>query len=350
MAPIAIYYWRLAQFITSNHCSVRQLNGYPLLTSTAMPQVQSTVPQPLSGAAFYVPRIVAALRELGGRAKTSVVRNMIVDQMIANGETIDETEVSGEPKYQNDMRFARLHLVNAGKLEPKPVSGHGFWQLTPAGWDMPLDSATAAAICGKSPSGPAVTVQLQEPTQDELPGVALGDLELRNVLLSLSDAGFERLCAAIMTANDAASIAVTGKAGDGGIDGTATFAVDSMALVSFRVAWQCKKYAPDNKVQPAEIREFRGALDHGYQHGIFFTTSTFTVKAEEEARRAGQVPIQLVDISRLIKLLKDKGLGVTPGLSMVDKQSYTVDYAYFEKFKAKGLSGWDGQSLFSAAL
>ena len=78
--------------------------------------------------------------------------------------------------------------------------------------------------------------------------------------------------------------------------------------------------------------------------------STFTVKAEEEARRAGQVPIQLVDISRLIKLLKDKGLGVTPGLSMVDKQAYTVDHAYFEKFKAKGLSGWDGQSLFGTAL
>jgi len=318
------------------------------MTSAASPSAPTAVPQPLSGAAYYVPRIVAVLRELGGRAKTSVIRTMIVDQMSANGEVIDESEVSGEPKYQNDMRFARLHLVNAGKLEPKTVAGHGHWQLTPAGWEMPLDNATAAAICGKS-LGSASTVQLQEPIQDELPGVALGDLELRNVLVSLSDAGFERLCAAIMTANNAESIAVTGKAGDGGIDGTATFAVDSLALVSFRVAWQCKKYAPGNKVQPAEIREFRGALDHGYQHGIFFTTSTFTVKAEEEARRAGQVPIQVVDISRLITLLKAKGLGVSPGLSMVDKQCYTIDHAYFEKFKAKGLTGWGGQTLFGAA-
>ena len=107
----------------------------------------------LTGAALYVPKIVAVLRELGGKAKTSIVRATIVDQMSANGEEIDETEVSGEPKYQNDMRFARLHLVNAGMLETKDVSGHGVWQLSPAGWDMPLDSATAAAICGKNATG-----------------------------------------------------------------------------------------------------------------------------------------------------------------------------------------------------
>lgn len=62
-----------------------------------------------------------------------------------------------------------------------------------------------------------------------------------------------------------------------GIDGTATFAVDSLALVSLRVAWQSKKYAPEHKIQPAAIREFRGAMDQGFQHRVFFTTSTFTV-------------------------------------------------------------------------
>lgn len=297
----------------------------------------------LTGAALYVPKIVAVLRELGGKAKTSIVRATIVDQMSANGEEIDETEVSGEPKYQNDMRFARLHLVNAGMLETKDVSGHGVWQLSPAGWEMPLDSATAAAICGKNATGHVLQAQLLEPVQDELPGVGLGDLELQNILLSLSDIGFERLCAAIMAANNAESIAVTGGANDGGIDGMATFAVDDLALVSFRIAWQCKKYNADHKVQPAEVREFRGALDHGFQHGVFFTTSTFTVKAEEEARRAGQIPIRLVDISRLIKLLKAKELGV----AQMDKDKYVVHHAYFEKFKSKGTTGWGTKTLFS---
>jgi len=145
---------------------------------------------------------------------------------------------------------------------------------------------------------------------------------------------------AAMAANNAESIAVNGKAGDGGIDGTATFSVDSLALVSFRVAWQCKKYSPDNKVQPAEIREFRGALDHGFQHGVFFTTSTFTVKAEEEARRAGQIPIRLVDISRLIALLKSKELGVSKG----DGATYKIHHAFFDKFKSTGTTGVSARS------
>lgn len=136
---------------------------------------------------------------------------------------------------------------------------------------------------------------------------------------------------------------LTGGANDGGIDGMATFAVDDLALVSFRIAWQCKKYNADHKVQPAEVREFRGALDHGFQHGVFFTTSRFTVKAEEEARRAGQIPIRLVDISRLIKLLKAKELGV----AQVDNDKYIVHHEYFEKFKSKGTTGWGTKTLFS---
>ncbi len=297
-----------------------------------------------SGAAYYLPKIVSVLRELGGVAKTKVIRSAIIDQMNANNELIDESEqAQGEPKYQTDMRFARMHLVNAGKLEPTEVSGRGIWQLTRTGWDMPLDSATAAAMCGKIPANAYTQAQLQEAIQDELPGVGLGDLEIRNVLLELSDAGFERLCAAIMTANDAEAITVTGKAGDGGIDGTATFSVDSLSLVSFRVAWQCKRYAPDNKVTPAEIREFRGALDRGFQHGVFFTTSTLTVSAEDEARRAGQIPIRIVDISGLIKMLKGKELGLTKQ----SDNSYLIDHAYFEKFKSTGITGWNTQTLFS---
>ena len=78
---------------------------------------------------------------------------------------------------------------------------------------------------------------------------------------------------------------------------------------------------------------------------MFFTTSTFTVKAEEEARRAGQIPIRLVDISRLIGLLKTKELGV----SAVDKNGYTIQHGYFEKFKSTGVAGWEGSSMFGHA-
>jgi restriction system protein len=283
-----------------------------------------------SGVAIYVPKVVWALRELGGKAKASSVRDMIVDQMSAAREPYDTEELAtGEAKFQNEIRWARMHLVNAGKLEPVDVSGRGVWQLTTAGWNMPLDAMTAAAICGKSTGPSNGKAETAPSVQDDLPGIEPGFGELQAILTNMQDAAFERLCAAIMMANDADNPTVTGKSNDHGIDGTAVFALDALKLITFRVAWQCKRYSPSNKVAPSEIRDFRGSLDQGIQHGIFFTTSTFTTEAELEARAAGKIPINLVNIDRLIYLLKTKGMGVA---TCVEKQ-VQIDVAFFEKFK-----------------
>lgn len=300
----------------------------------------------VGGAAFFVPRLVSALRDLGGKAKAKSVIDNIVDQLMEDHEVLDESEVSsGEAKYQNDIRWARFHLVNAGKLEPTEVSGRGVWQLTQDGWAMALDQATAAAICGK---GTAVEQQsnISSPLQDELPGIDQGDFALKNLLVQMPDDAFERLCAAIMVANNADETLVTGKSNDGGIDGTATYSVDELKLITFRVAWQCKRYATDNKVQPAAIREFRGALDQGFQHGIFFTTSSFTAEAVKEARRPGKAQITLVDIAGLIGLLKAKGLGVTS----VGNDIWKVDSAYFDKLKQASNPHSANKKLFSASV
>ena len=299
----------------------------------------------VGGAIFFVPRLVSALRDLGGKAKAKSVRDTIVDQLMEEHEVLDESEVAnGEAKYQNDIRWARFHLVNAGKLEPTGVSGHGVWQLTPDGWQMPLDQATAAAICGKGTTTGQQS-SIPSPLQDELPGIDQGDLALKNLLVQMPDDSFERLCAAIMVANNADETLVTGKTNDGGIDGTATYSVDELKLITFRVAWQCKRYGADNKVQPAAIREFRGALDHGFQQGIFFTTSSFTTEAVKEARRPGKVQVTLVDIAGLIGLLKSKALGVTP----LGNDLWKVDQAYFDKFKQAGTIHSANKKLFTAS-
>lgn len=303
----------------SRICALRQIT------------TMNTLQPPTYGAAFYVPKIVAALRELGGKAKARSVRDMIVDQMTMAGEDLDKAELAdGEPKYQNEIRWARMHLVNAGKIEPVGVSGRGIWQLTASGWDMSLDEATAASICGKD----LITLSTAKlsspaPIQDDLPGIVQGHAELQGILTQLSDKAFERLCAAVMVANDAENPTVTGKSNDHGVDGTAIFAVDALKLITFRVAWQCKRYAPDNKVSPSEIRDFRGALDQGIQHGVFFTTSSFTIEAEKEARAPGKIPINLVDIDRLVDLLTEKQMGVaTDG-----ENNLKIDQKFFEKFK-----------------
>jgi len=92
-----------------------------------------------------------------------------------------------------------------------------------------------------------------------------------------------------------------------------------------RVAWQCKRYA-DGKVPSKAVRDFRGALDHDTAHGIIFTTSLFTTDAEQEAKQPGKKPIKLVNLERLVELLWELKLGVTP------VTTHAVDTKFFEPY------------------
>ena len=66
-------------------------------------------------------------------------------------------------------------------------------------------------------------------------------------------------------------ITVTGKSGDGGIDGAATY---RLSLVSFPVYFQCKRYK--GTVTPGVVRDFRGAMAGRGEKGLLITTGAFT--------------------------------------------------------------------------
>ncbi|MCA1604391.1 MAG: restriction endonuclease, partial [Acidobacteria bacterium] len=51
-------------------------------------------------------------------------------------------------------------------------------------------------------------------------------------------------------------MSVTGRSGDGGIDGLGILQVSP--LVSFKVLFQCKRYV--GPVTPSQVRDFRGAM------------------------------------------------------------------------------------------
>lgn len=53
-------------------------------------------------------------------------------------------------------------------------------------------------------------------------------------------AGFERLSQRLLRESGFVQVAVTGRSGDGGIDGYGTLQVNP--LVSFKVLFQCKRY------------------------------------------------------------------------------------------------------------
>ncbi len=129
-----------------------------------------------------------------------------------------------------------------------------------------------------------------------------------------------------MTANGLDQIKVTGKSGDKGIDGMGLMYLDDAGLVSIRVARQRKRYTTGN-VGSMEVRNFRGSLDHKTDHGIIFTTSTFTPEAMKESVALGKIPIRLVPLDQLIAMLKNLKLGVGP------EPDHAVDASFFEQYR-----------------
>ena len=115
---------------------------------------------------------------------------------------------------------------------------------------------------------------------------------------------------------------VTGKSGDGGIDGLGVY---RLGLVSFPVFFQCKRYR--GSVGPSAVRDFRGAMAGRGDKGLLITTGTFTADAKKEATRDGAPPIDLIDGDRLCELLKRYDLGVRTTTRTVE--DVTIDAAFF---------------------
>jgi restriction system protein len=146
---------------------------------------------------------------------------------------------------------------------------------------------------------------------------------LMALLLALEPAAFERLCQRLLREFGFIKVEVTGKSGDGGIDGTGVLRVN---LLSFHVLFQCKRYS--GSVGASAVRDFRGAMVGRTDKGLIITTGTFTADARREATRDGAPAIDLVDGDALCDLLKDRRLGVT--VEMVEQ--VTVDEDAFAAF------------------
>ena len=116
---------------------------------------------------------------------------------------------------------------------------------------------------------------------------------------------------------------VTGRSGDGGIDGQGTIQVNR--LVSFKVLFQCKRFS--NAVTPAIVRDFRGAMQGRADKGIIMTTGGFTNEARKEASRDGVPPIELVDQNKMIDMFVELELGVKP------VKGFEVDESFFDEFR-----------------
>lgn len=129
---------------------------------------------------------------------------------------------------------------------------------------------------------------------------------LLECLFKMKPSGFERLCQKILERSGFIKVEVTGRSGDGGIDGIGILRLN---LLSFHVFFQCKRWK--GTVGASVIRDFRGAMVGRADKGLVMTTGTFSADARREATRDGAPAIDLVDGETLCELLKGLKIGVS---------------------------------------
>ena len=123
---------------------------------------------------------------------------------------------------------------------------------------------------------------------------------------------------------EAAKGRVTGRSGDGGIDGT--IQEDELGLDEVYV--QAKKYADGNTVGEGDLRNFAGAIDAaGTTKGVFVTTAGFTRAARDYVVRSPK-RIVLIDGEILAGLMVQYGIGVR---TRVRHEIKRIDEDYFDQ-------------------
>lgn len=272
--------------------------------------------------------LLDVLRELGGSASPREASDAIAEKMGLTDEIRNATTKSGQERFHNQVQWARQYLVWEGLLD---ASRRGVWALTPGGRSSHLTDKDSHALFLKW-----VKLHAEKRNQgaSDTESAATGDIaveaalertpdDLLSVLNSLPPKGFERICQRLLRESGFEKVEITGRTGDGGIDGVGVLQINP--LVSFSVVFQCKKWS--GSVPSKEIRDFRGAMDGRAEKGIFITTSTFTADARKEAERPGATPIELVDGEKLVEMFERLELGVTPEVV------YRVDHAFFDAFR-----------------
>ncbi len=285
----------------------------------------------LDGTKFlrYFGPLLDALRNLGGSGTPEEVAERVAKDMGLPDAEQNELLPSGGLRYRTNVAWARFYLVREGLLDS---SKRGVWSLTERGrsahltpdqageifsrWVKIFDEKRRAKNAADEPIAEQVAEESGAPTKDYR-------AEALDLLLALPPAGFERLAQRLLREAGFTQVIVTGQSGDGGIDGYGTLQINP--LVSFKVLFQCKKYA--KSVSPSHVRDFRGAMDGRADKGIIITTGTFTAEARREATRDGASPIELIDGEKLLDMLESLELGLRP------VTTYEVNHAFFAEFR-----------------
>ena len=278
-----------------------------------------------------------ALKQLGGSGTNNEIYERVIVDLNLSDEVLDEPHLGSlnqsEVEYQ--LAWARTYLKNYGIIVN---SARSVWSIT---------SEYASELTVSAKEIVAFTVQKnaekremaksndkQDGKSDKLEDdidsnddvefpeeVKPWRQQLANILQNMDPYGFERLSQRLLRECGFTQVSVTKKSGDGGIDGTGKLKING--IVSFNVAFQCKRYK--GLVSSGDIRDFRGSLTTDIEKGIFITTGSFSKAAKDEATTPGKKQIDLIDGEEFISKLAEYSIGVK------EVKTYEIDEDFFAK-------------------
>lgn len=269
--------------------------------------------------------LLEALRVLGGSGSAAEVIEIIAKNENVPESVQKEKLKSGGLRFNKQVHFARQYLLWAGLLG---ASERGVWTLTEKGAATTLTNDEALKLIkeqqalhkGSSATNPPPSC---DEIEVESEPAAIGDDYKDKViekLRNLSPTAFEHFSKRLLREYGFEKLEVTGGPKDKGIDGTGILKINP--FVSFRVAFQCKRY--DQAVVSSAISTFRGSIPSSVDKGILITTGYFTSDAKSLAQDPGLKPIELIDGDDLIEMLEKIELGL--------KRTFVVDDVFFESF------------------
>ncbi len=270
--------------------------------------------------------LLEAIKKLGGSASITELDEEVTKSLHLTDEEIAKPHNERITSLQYRLAWSRSYLKVYGLLDN---SDRGVWVLTAKGKNVDIIDPVQIKrfVRGQGKRGKTNTAAKKS---DSIVNEKIAEAEavleetwreeLLSKLLELSPDAFERLCQRLLRESGFVEVKVTGKSGDGGIDGVGIVRLGG--LLGFPVLFQCKRYR--GNIPPNVIRDFRGAMIGRADRGLVITTGTFSRDAKLESTRDGAPPIDLVDGEQLLDKLEELHLGVK--IEMIEHVSVLPEF------------------------
>ena len=273
--------------------------------------------------------IFQALKKMGGSGSNAEIRDTVAKDLHLSDAALNELlpHSTSQTQFENRLAWARFYLKSAGVITN---SARSVWAIEPQYTSVEtIDPREIIKIVRNNNR-----IVSQDDSDNDVTEMTSPDLfsgfesneirpwkqRLAEVLKKMDAFAFERLSQRLLRECGFTQVTVTKKTGDGGIDGNGKLIING--IVSFNVAFQCKRYA--EAVGASAIRDFRGSLTTDIEKGIFITTGTFTKAAIDEASKPGKKQIDLINGEQFMDKLAEYGLGLK------EFKDYEIDEVFFK--------------------